>query len=312
MRAQRSSSTHHRRRWPGLPRAAEHQCPHRPRRRDPARRSRAANRTTVAALAVANGIADADLIYVGQQLAIPGAPSAAPRPPRYTVRSGDTLGLDRLAARHVGGGARAAERAVEPEPDPDRPGAEGPAAAAAAPTRAGRPPAARPPTSCAAGETLSGIAVPLRHQGGADRGGQRAHRRSHLRRPAAPPRAGGRHGARPSPPPTSSAPATRSRASPGGSAPRSGPSRTPTASATPTSSSIGRTLKIPAGGTGGGGAIRCPVQGGATFMNDWGFPRSGGRFHEGNDLFAPAGTPGGGHRVGHRGADRRQASAATR
>src|SRR3546814_10620424 len=26
-------------------------------------------------------------------------------------------------------------------------------------------------------------------------------------------------------------------------------------------------------------------------MNDWGFPRSGGRFHEGNDLFAPRGTP---------------------
>jgi murein DD-endopeptidase MepM/ murein hydrolase activator NlpD len=54
---------------------------------------------------------------------------------------------------------------------------------------------------------------------------------------------------------------------------------------------IGRTLKIPAGGTGGGGAVRCPVQGGAKFMNDWGFPRSGGRFHEGNDLFAPRGRP---------------------
>ncbi len=34
----------------------------------------------------------------------------------------------------------------------------------------------------------------------------------------------------------------------------------------------------------------CPV-GGAAFFNDWGFPRSGGRFHEGNDLFAPRGTP---------------------
>lgn len=34
----------------------------------------------------------------------------------------------------------------------------------------------------------------------------------------------------------------------------------------------------------------CPV-GGATFFNDWGFPRSGGRFHEGNDLFAPRGSP---------------------
>lgn len=35
----------------------------------------------------------------------------------------------------------------------------------------------------------------------------------------------------------------------------------------------------------------CPVQGGATFTNDWGFPRSGGRRHQGNDLFAARGTP---------------------
>ncbi len=34
----------------------------------------------------------------------------------------------------------------------------------------------------------------------------------------------------------------------------------------------------------------CPVPGG-TFFNDWGFPRSGGRYHEGNDIFAARGTP---------------------
>lgn len=34
----------------------------------------------------------------------------------------------------------------------------------------------------------------------------------------------------------------------------------------------------------------CPVPG-SSFFNDWGFPRSGGRYHEGNDLFAPRGTP---------------------
>ncbi len=34
---------------------------------------------------------------------------------------------------------------------------------------------------------------------------------------------------------------------------------------------------------------RCPIPG-ATYVNDWGFPRSGGRAHEGNDLFAPRGT----------------------
>ncbi len=33
----------------------------------------------------------------------------------------------------------------------------------------------------------------------------------------------------------------------------------------------------------------CPVPN-ASYFNDWGFPRSGGRFHEGNDLYAPRGT----------------------
>src|SRR3546814_614163 len=58
----------------------------------------------------------------------------------------------------------------------------------------------------------------------------------------------------------------------------------------PTSVVIGARLSIPGSG-GGSSALRCPVQGRVTFMNDWGFPRSGGRFHEGNDLFAPRGTP---------------------
>lgn len=52
---------------------------------------------------------------------------------------------------------------------------------------------------------------------------------------------------------------------------------------------VGRKLRIPAGGA--GRTLRCPVQGGARFGNDWGFPRSGGRFHEGTDLFAPRGRP---------------------
>ena len=48
---------------------------------------------------------------------------------------------------------------------------------------------------------------------------------------------------------------------------------------------IGQVLTIPGAGSG----WRCPVDG-AKFINDWGFPRSGGRTHEGNDLFA-RGTP---------------------
>jgi murein DD-endopeptidase MepM/ murein hydrolase activator NlpD len=55
----------------------------------------------------------------------------------------------------------------------------------------------------------------------------------------------------------------------------------------------------PTGGSGGGGspptgsgAIQvCPVQGGASFTDTFGDPRSGGRSHQGQDLLAPAGTP---------------------
>ena len=47
----------------------------------------------------------------------------------------------------------------------------------------------------------------------------------------------------------------------------------------------GQTLKIPKGSL-----WICPVEG-ASYFNDWGFPRSGGRYHEGNDLYAARGTP---------------------
>ncbi len=49
--------------------------------------------------------------------------------------------------------------------------------------------------------------------------------------------------------------------------------------------------RLALGGGGSAGTMaRCPLPG-ASFFNDWGFPRSGGRFHEGNDLFASRGTP---------------------
>ncbi len=48
---------------------------------------------------------------------------------------------------------------------------------------------------------------------------------------------------------------------------------------------VGQVLKV----SGMEGFV-CPVPG-ATFFNDWGFPRSDSRYHEGNDLFAPRGTP---------------------
>jgi murein DD-endopeptidase MepM/ murein hydrolase activator NlpD len=37
--------------------------------------------------------------------------------------------------------------------------------------------------------------------------------------------------------------------------------------------------------------MACPVDGPRSFINDWGFPRSGGRTHQGTDIMAPAGTP---------------------
>ena len=40
-----------------------------------------------------------------------------------------------------------------------------------------------------------------------------------------------------------------------------------------------------------GNGWRCPVAGPVAFSNDWGRPRSGGRTHKGNDMFAPRGTP---------------------
>ncbi|HVM00194.1 MAG TPA: peptidoglycan DD-metalloendopeptidase family protein [Egibacteraceae bacterium] len=37
--------------------------------------------------------------------------------------------------------------------------------------------------------------------------------------------------------------------------------------------------------------FRCPVDGTVQFVNDWGFPRTGSRSHEGTDVFAERGTP---------------------
>ena len=64
---------------------------------------------------------------------------------------------------------------------------------------------------------------------------------------------------------------------PSGSASSAGSSR-------PSSSSSGSTSQRAVGPD-----MVCPVPG-ASFMNDWGFPRGAERFHEGTDLFAATGT----------------------
>ncbi|MGA7097175.1 MAG: LysM peptidoglycan-binding domain-containing protein [Acidimicrobiia bacterium] len=48
----------------------------------------------------------------------------------------------------------------------------------------------------------------------------------------------------------------------------------------------GQNLTVP----GGGSSWVCPVSS-PSYFNDWGFPRSGNRFHEGNDLFTKYGSP---------------------
>lgn len=51
----------------------------------------------------------------------------------------------------------------------------------------------------------------------------------------------------------------------------------------------GRTLEIPGASGGGGAAWACPVPGG-TFVNDFGIRKPDGRYHEGVDVYAAAGT----------------------
>lgn len=57
---------------------------------------------------------------------------------------------------------------------------------------------------------------------------------------------------------------------------------------------LGKAVEYGFGADGGAvvivGGMACPVAGHVTFSNDWGAPRSGGRTHQGNDLFAAYGT----------------------
>jgi LysM repeat protein len=254
----------------------------------------AAHGTSVGALVRANGISDPDLIRVGQVLQVPGAGAnakAKASTSSYTVRSGDTLGT--IAARHGTSVAALVQANRLSNPNLIRIGQVLQVPASGGSAGGGR--GVRPPSGGAthhvvrAGQTLSGIAsryqIPVGQIVAANGiTGDRIYVGQQLRLvPAAGtvPTSGGTY--------TVKAGDTLSSI-----ARRFGTTVRALQAANSISNAnvvvIGKTLKIPAGGTGGGGAIRCPVPG-ARFMNDWGFPRSGGRFHEGNDLFAPRGTP---------------------
>jgi len=208
--------------------------------------------TTATALAATNGIADPNLVRIGQRLSVPAAGSAggagsAPAAATHTVAAGETLGsIARrfgtsigavVAANGIGNPnlVRIGQRLTIPAATGVPGGAPAAAAAAYAATGGadGRTGVAGTHT-VAPGETLVGIAR--------------------------------RYGVDPT-----------DLAAANGILP-------------PHGVFAGARLRLDGGNRLPNDLAACPVPG-ATYVNDWGFPRSGGRAHEGNDLFAPRGTP---------------------
>lgn len=266
----------------------------------------ARNGTSVRALIDANQLRDPNLILVGQQLTIPGARSdgdragGAPAPAAtHTVARGDTLGA--IAARYrTTVSAIAAANGIT-DPNRIRIGQQlaviG-SAAAPAPGDGAPAPAPAPETSgpqlvgqrhtVMAGETLAGIArrygissSDLGRWNGIINGRIYATSRLLLFDPGTLPGAGSTG------PGTHTVAAGETLASIAG---RYGVSESAIAAASsladPNRLRVGDQLTIPGAST----IVRCPVPGGS-FFNDWAFPRSGGRSHAGNDIFAPRGTP---------------------
>lgn len=248
--------------------------------------------TTVGALIRANDLADPDVIRIGQDLAIPSGSGSG----GYAVRSGDTLGT--IASRHGTSIARLV--ALNDLNNPNLiligqllqvPGADGGGGGAGTGTAAQAPAGGATTHVVRAGETLGGIAsrygvsqAQLIAANGITEG--RIYVGQGLRLvPAAgtPSGSGG-----PSTHTVGAGDTLSDIALRHGTTVRAIVDANDLAD--PNQVPLGRRLTIP-GGSEGPSSIECPVQGGATFMNDWGFPRSGGRFHEGNDLFAPRGRP---------------------
>jgi LysM repeat protein len=262
----------------------------------------ARNHTTVRALAEANGLNDANRIIVGQVLVIPAGASAAPATVVHVVAPGETLG--RIAGRY-GTTARAiadangirninvvviGSRLTIPT---------GSTAAPAAPSTV---------HTVARNETLGGIAGRYGVTVGAIVAANGLANANLIRIgaqltiPAASGSGGGGGGG------TSAYGVI-------GSDGRTGLAGTYVVKPGDSLGAIARQLGVPAVGLAAANGIlppfslyahaqlvlstpnrlptnlaACPVPGSSS-VNDWGFPRSGGRAHEGTDLFAPRGTP---------------------
>ena len=259
----------------------------------------AAHGTNVVALAAANSLRDPDLIVEGQRLTIPGAAPAPTAATTHTVAAGENLAT--IARRY--GTTPSALAAANGITNPNRirigqrltvPAGAAAPATAAAPTAATH--------TVAAGENLATIA---RRYGTSARALAAANGLSNpnlvrigqlLTVPA-----GGATG-------------TSAYAATGGADGDTGVRGTHVVASGDTIASIARRYGVdPLDLAAANGILpphlvystarlqldaanrlpddleRCPVPG-ATYVNDWGFPRSGGRAHEGNDLFAPRGT----------------------
>lgn len=255
----------------------------------------ARNGTSVRAIVQANGLADPDLIVVGQKLNIPGGGSSGGGG-TYVVEKGDTLaGIARKFRTTVAAIASANGisnpnliRIGDTLAISGSGGGSGGSGGGSAPSGGGAQLHGQRHT-VQPGDTIAGIARRygisqadfVRWNGLVD-GKIYATTRLLLFNPGSLPGSG------PSSPTTHT---VRSGETLSGIASKYGTSSSAIASASGLANRdsiyVGQKLTIPAGG---GGGYRCPVPG-ASFFNDWAFPRSGGRSHAGTDLFAARGTP---------------------